>query len=113
MHTYDCPLFIPWSASAPGDEVARRAGGRRYYNSMRQLRALLRRGQLIQFLHDEGRGYGDQARAARRLGVSAATISRDMAVAYYLAAGNPARRSQRARRPKPVCSASVWPYDTP
>ena len=80
MHTYGSPLFNPWSWPASGDEAARRAGGRRHYNSLRHLRAAVRRLEMTRFLLARGLDYGSQQRAAEALGVSAATISRDVTV---------------------------------
>ena len=61
------------------EAICRRAGGRRHYNSIRQTRAAFRRLQVARLLCRWGLGYGVQARVARRLGVSEATISRDVA----------------------------------
>ncbi len=66
------------------DEVCRRAGGRRHYNSVRQFRAALRRTELAHLLVTGAVGSpffdrGTQRRLADRLGVSETTISRDIA----------------------------------
>lgn len=59
------------------ESVCRRAGGRRRYNATRQVRARVRRESVARlWLAGKGRR-GWQARAARQLGVSPATISRD------------------------------------
>lgn len=74
-----------WGAwTADRGAVHRRAGGRRHYNSLRQFKALLRRGEVARLslawtlaVHDplrRGRG----AWIARQLGVSEATVSRDL-----------------------------------
>jgi hypothetical protein len=68
-----------WSASTSTDEAHRRASGRRQYNAVRQFRAILRRAEVAQLLNQLGYGHGVQVRIARRLGVSPATISRDVA----------------------------------
>lgn len=62
------------------DELSRRAAGRARYNRRRQVLATYRRVELAALLRQEPPlARGAQARAARRLGVSAATISRDCA----------------------------------
>ena len=70
-----------WSANASWEEVRRRAGGRRRYNAVRGLRALLRRREVARLLSVQGglTYRGTQARLARQLGVSRATICRDLA----------------------------------
>jgi len=67
-----------WSASTSSDEVHRRASGRRQHNAVRQLRAILRRNEVAQLLDQLGYARGVQVVIARRLGVSPATISRDV-----------------------------------
>ena len=92
-----------WSASAPLNEVYRRAGGRRHYNSWRQFCAAYRRlevARLLLALAQQGvPWHGRQARMARQLGVSEATISRDYAVLHreWLARqqADPFRRPER------------------
>lgn len=59
-------------------EAFRRAGGRRRYNSHRREMASLRRAKVAQLLREFGVGRGVQAAIARRLGVSQATICRDV-----------------------------------
>jgi len=59
--------------------VIRRAGGRRRYNALRTLQAQLRRREVLVLLGEWGLGFGTQARIARELRVSAATVSRDVA----------------------------------
>lgn len=57
------------------------AGGRRHYNSVRQLRAELRRIEIICFLAESHISLfvrGTQRALAERFGVSEATISRDL-----------------------------------
>lgn len=69
-----------WSAPTDFDTVCRRAAGRRHYNSLRQFHALLRRRQVIELVGRYGLfTHGAQARIAQELGVSEATISRDIA----------------------------------
>ncbi len=61
------------------NEVCRRAGGRRRYNLQRQLEARERRKEVGRLLDLYGNSIrGTQARIARELGVSEATISRDI-----------------------------------
>lgn len=72
-------MTYAWSFPTTPDEVARRAGGRRHYNAWRQFRALHRRSEVARRLTVQGafrRGF--QARLARELGVSRATICRDV-----------------------------------
>jgi len=68
-----------WSAPTSWEEVKKRAAGRAKYNALRRLNAQLRRRQVLQLLGEIGWTYGSQATVARQLGVSEATISRDMA----------------------------------
>ena len=65
-----------WSEPTSHEDMVRRAGGRRHYNAVRQFNAVRRRAQLLDVLE---RCDWSQARAARLLGVSPATISRDLA----------------------------------
>jgi hypothetical protein len=70
---------VDWSASMPADVRFKRAGGRRHYNARRQSLALFRLTQLASLLMRYGwPAHGSQALVARALGVSEATISRDM-----------------------------------
>src|SRR5207244_4881063 len=55
-----------------------RAGGRRRYNALRRDRADIRRIEVADRLATYGWTYGVQARIAEELGVSDATISRDL-----------------------------------
>lgn len=57
----------------------RRAGSRRRYNATRQVRAALRRVRVAELLDQTGHIRGSQRRIAQALGVSEATISRDVA----------------------------------
>jgi hypothetical protein len=68
-----------WSQPTTWDEVKRRAAGRYKYNALRQLQAALRRREVLKWLGECGWTYGSQAAMARHLGVSEATISRDLA----------------------------------
>jgi hypothetical protein len=89
----------PWSAPTTPQEVYRRAGGRRRYNATRQLRAALRRRAVLKLLGEFGLGYGTQQRIAARLGVSAATISRDFAWILPLVQECPRCGTLTAREP--------------
>jgi hypothetical protein len=68
-----------WSQPISWDEVKRRAAGRYQYNAIRQLRAALRRREVLKLLGEFGWTYGSQAQIARVLHCSEATISRDLA----------------------------------
>lgn len=74
---------VQWSAPTTPDVAHRRAGGRRRYNSVRQLEAHLRRQEVAHGLREYGWVHGVQARLARELGVSESTISRDVAWLMY------------------------------
>ena len=68
-----------WSTQRVSDgEAAARAGGRRKYNALRRDRAEFRRIEVADRLVTYGWTYGVQARIAEELGVSDATISRDL-----------------------------------
>jgi hypothetical protein len=68
-----------WSAPTTKDEVARRAAGRARYHALRRFQRQLRRQQVIELLGRYGYDRGVQARISRELGVSEASISRDVA----------------------------------
>lgn len=75
-----------WSAPTSRDEVRRRAGGRSHYNSWRRCIAEVRRQKVFELLSRAGCfTHGSRARIARALGVSEATISRDVAKILPLA----------------------------
>jgi hypothetical protein len=78
-----------WSEPTTWEEVKKRAAGRYKYNALRRLKAQLRRRQILKLLGELGWTYGVQATMARRLGVSEATISRDMAQLLPLVAPCP------------------------
>jgi len=66
---------MDWSAPTTREIMARRAGGRRHYNSCRRFCAAMRRKRIVTLLP----AYGwRQARVARALGVSESTVSRDL-----------------------------------
>lgn len=70
-----------WSKPASDSEAARRAGGRRRYNSVRNLQAVMRRMEVINLVNTGSLGlteWGTQTRVAAALGVSRATVCRDM-----------------------------------
>ena len=72
-----------WSAQIDSVTTHRRAGGRRRWNSYRQLKAKLRQHKVLAIMAEmvlpSGKLHrGMQARIARMLGVSQATISRDI-----------------------------------
>jgi hypothetical protein len=63
------------------DEAARRAAGRRHYNSVRKFRREIRRAELVAYAREVGLDvtrHGAGVLLARRFGVSRATISRDL-----------------------------------
>lgn len=79
-----------WSAETSWDTVCRRAAGCAPWNAVRRLLALLRRGEVVrlmlQFLpYYSPLQQGLQARIAGMLGVSEATISRDVKALHRLA----------------------------
>lgn len=68
-----------WSAHRPSSEVYRRAGGRRGYNKLRQIRATDRRIQIAHRIVAGGGFYrGLQSQLARELDVDRSTVSRDI-----------------------------------
>jgi hypothetical protein len=69
-----------WSEPTSDDEAHARAAGRRRHNALRRFRAQLRRVQVLNLAGELGGFHpGVQAQIARLLGVSEATISRDVA----------------------------------
>jgi hypothetical protein len=60
------------------DAICRRAGGRRHYNRMRQGLAICRRLDLERIIRRDGYQPGAYASWAAELGVSRATICRDV-----------------------------------
>ena len=80
-----------WSQPTDWDTVCRRASGRRCYNGLRRARAFFRRREVARLLRVQGSLWdrGMQTRLAQQLGVSRATICRD--VAYLLTLGQPCR----------------------
>lgn len=67
-----------WNQPKTFSEVCRRAGGRRAYNALRRDLAGFRRLDVARLLKEFGIQHGVQARIARELGVTEATISRDL-----------------------------------
>jgi len=91
-------MTAAWSAPTTAEEVARRAAGRTHYNAWRKSMALRRRCEVSRLLTAQGafrRGY--QAKLARLLGVSRATVCRDVATL------------RREGRPCPSCGARHTP----
>jgi predicted transcriptional regulator len=80
---------LGWRWYTDPGTVCRRAGGRRRYNAQRQRAMLVRRLKVLALALELGHGRGVQAEIARLLGVSQATISRDLAAARRF----PARRN--------------------
>src|SRR3712207_2874486 len=88
-----------WAAPTTDMEAQHRAGGRAHYNAVRRFRAESRRRQLAALLLAEvGSGHGMQAELARRLGVSEATISRDLRLLHTRWLKARAARQARGRR---------------
>ncbi len=58
------------------DQLCRRTGGRRHYNSWRQTMALLRQRKVINYWRESRDRHGWQAEAAMALGVHRSTITR-------------------------------------
>ena len=69
-----------WGQRTSWDTVCQLASGRRRFNAMRRLTRQLRIQEVVRLLAAWGWGYGVQVRIARQLGVSEATISRDVAI---------------------------------
>jgi hypothetical protein len=72
-----------WSQPRPFSEVCHRAGGRRRYNTLRRHLKLFRRRDVMELVLKYGHQRGVQARIATVLGVSEATISRDIRATLY------------------------------
>jgi len=73
-----------WSQPRPFSEVCHRAGGRRAYNALRRDLAGFRRLDVARLLLKYGCcKRGVQARIARELSVSQATVSRDVQKTLY------------------------------
>jgi predicted DNA-binding transcriptional regulator YafY len=92
-------MTVAWTAETTPEAAARRAGGRRRYNASRKFLVANRRMELSRLLSAQGSLFerGTQARMARKLGVSRATICRD--IEYLLRLG----------RPCPHCGAYIMP----
>jgi hypothetical protein len=68
-----------WAAPTDRETVCRCAAGRRRYNAARSLRRLVRRYKVVRLMRQYiGTGRSFQARIARQLAVSPATICRDV-----------------------------------
>jgi hypothetical protein len=78
-----------WSQRIDADVAYRRASGRRHYNAVRRYRRAWRRAEVARLLNCKGALFrrGLQTELARELGVSRATICRDLA--YLLRLGWP------------------------
>lgn len=71
-------MTASWAAHTTNDEAIARARARRRYNAMRRDMARLRQVEVVRKLAAYGIYHGVQARIAEELGVSKATISRDV-----------------------------------
>ena len=79
-----------WSQKVTWDEVCKRASGRRAYNQQRRHVMKARRHQVGTLLAQYGPwDRGTQARIARELGVSRATISRDVDAILHMQSKRP------------------------
>jgi len=72
-----------WSQPKAFSEVCHRAGGRRAYNALRRDLKLFRRRDVLELVLKYGHKRGVQARIATVLGVSEATVSRDISATLY------------------------------
>lgn len=90
-----------WSAPTSWDEVCKRASGRRHYNAIRQFRAVFRRRKVARLWLAYGGEWGCQRRIAEELGVSEATISRDL---------DTLRKQARERDRCPFCGRRLMPW---
>jgi hypothetical protein len=101
-------MTAAWTAETTPEAAARRAGGRRHYNAWRQHLAFYRRVKLSRLLFAKGKLFerGNQARLARELGVSRATICRD--VRAILAWGHPCPCCGAYTKPPAVASITVF-----
>lgn len=99
------------SAQGWAEDPERAAGGRRRYNALRRDLAAVRRAKLMALILEDGGtlARGTQARMARRLGVSEATISRDVVRVFAEYPPSDARC--------PICRdlhlPDYWPFTTP
>lgn len=75
------------SAHLDWGAICRRAGGRRKYNRVRQIRAELRFLKVVELLRETGFSRGYQTWIAKELGVSCATICCDIAKLLRRCAG--------------------------
>jgi hypothetical protein len=83
-------MTTSWTKLTTHNEAIRRAGGRRHYNSVRQLDALLRLVEIHRLVGEYGMGHGVRQRIADELGVHRSTISRQL---------RPYGRAPRATKP--------------
>lgn len=94
----------PWTLPTTDASAARRAGGRRHYNLVRQGRARLRRARLGELFAKHGLPRGFQAKVARVLHVSEATVSRDLRQLFWEVAQSEPERC-------PACGCLPPPED--
>ena len=79
-----------WSKPTSPEEAYRRAGGRAKYNAKRFDAAFERRQQLLLMLRHKAPRRGDLVHLARSLGVSKATVCRDVALLRSIKSLGPA-----------------------
>jgi hypothetical protein len=96
-----------WRAPKSWDEVCRRAAGRRRYNAERQVGVMVRRWRVLELVKQTGLVSGAQRRMAKELGVSEATISRDIDAMLPLAMFCPCCMSLVAREGWPLMLAEA------
>lgn len=83
---------MTWASEAQSwDEVCRRASARRHFNSVRKLRAEIRRFEIADYVRRHGLPYGAQKLPAVQFKVSRATICKDL------------REIRRSYAPCPSC----------
>lgn len=78
---------LEWNATTDSASAARRAGGRRHYNAVRQFQADERRRRVVELLDEIGFCRGYQSKIAKALGVHRSTISRDFQYFWFLEKG--------------------------
>lgn len=96
-----------WSDHIPTGEAHRRASGRRAYNAQRQREAWARRVEVAKRLKETGLQRGARAQIARELGVSEATVSRDVAAMLPIAMECPCCGSIVPRKGLPAILAGL------
>jgi hypothetical protein len=100
--------YKKWARMAPATpEEIRLARGRRRYNAVRKQQAEIRRVEVERLVYEFGWKHGMQARIARHLGVSEATVSRDMKAIFPKAATCPTCETRVPRERWSALAAGV------